>query len=532
MNLTRTALATPLGRAMVGLVALAAVMLSPVAQAFSLEDVTRLARERAHQAYEAPASNLPPVFRQMQFGDYIKIRPKADRFTWRDLDTPFRLAFYHQGMQFDAPVRIHEIVDGEVRDLGYDPADFDFGDLTFDADSTRHLGYAGFRVLFPINRDDKHDEIMSVLGASYFRVIGQDQIYGLSGRGLAIETALPEPEEFPDFREFWIERPEPGERFLVFYALLDSPRATGAFKITLHPGRDAVLDVESRIFLRAPVRKLGIAPLTSMFLYGPHQPAAAPNFRPAIHDSNGLAIHTGDGEWLWRPLHNPPHLNVTRFPLENPKGFGLLQRGHAFARYQDLEDRYDLRPSAWIEPRGQWGKGVVELVEIPTPDETNDNIVAFWSPERMPALREMQTYDYRVHWTLNEPALLPPRLAYVDQVMRSTGEVRQANLIRQPDGSVSLLADFTGPGLAALPDGVTPTLALQLDGPAKIIEQQMQRHPALPGWRAVVRLQVADTTQPVTVRAHLTHVGKALSETWNHQLPADILTSHPGGVRE
>src|SRR5690606_3413126 len=227
------------------------------------------------------------------------------------------------------------------------------------------LGYAGFRILFPVNRPDVHDEVMSLLGASYFRVIGKGQVYGLSGRGLAIDSGLPQPEEFPEFREFWIERPERGEKHMVVYALMDSPRATGAFKLTLAPDQElgAVLDVESRVFLRENVEKLGIAPLTSMFLFGPNQPLKTGNFRPAIHDSNGLAIHTGEDEWIWRPLNNPDEVTVNTYQVENPKGFGLLQRGHAFHQYEDLIDRYDIRPSAWIEPKGEWGPGQVELIE-------------------------------------------------------------------------------------------------------------------------------------------------------------------------
>lgn len=504
--------------------------LPSVVQAFGLEEVTAQARELARQPYQAPESNLPAEFRNMLFGDYIRIRPRPDRFTWREHDTPFKLAFYHQGMQFDSPVRINEIVDGEIQELRYNPADFDFDGLEIDPASTADLGYAGFRIIYPVNRPDKEDELMSVLGASYFRVIGEGQVYGLSGRGLAIETALPEPEEFPDFREFWIERPGAGARELVFYALMDSPRVTGAYKFTLRPGTDTVLDVESRVFLRAPVRKLGIAPLTSMFLYSPHQAPAASNFRPAIHDSNGLAMADAQNQWTWRPLHNPPHLTVSRFPMSNPRGFGLLQRGHDFWRFQDLEDRYDLRPSAWIEPRGSWGKGYVELVEIPAPDETNDNMVAFWSPERMPAVGEMQTWDYRIHWTLDEAALRQTDLAWVNQTMRGAGEVRQANLIRQTDGSISLFADFEGPALQQLPAGTTPEVDLQIQGPARLLDQVLIANPELRGWRLALRLQVDDPTQAIEIQAKLKQGGKPLSETWLHQLPRDVLTSRPGGA--
>ncbi|MCX5926961.1 MAG: glucan biosynthesis protein, partial [Cyanobium sp. LacPavin_0920_WC12_MAG_63_22] len=218
------------------------------------------------------------------------------------------------------------------------------------------------------------------LTCSCSEMAAKGHVYGLSARGMAIDTALPSGEEFPRFREFWIQQPKPGDKHLVIFALLDSPRATGAYRLTLRPGSDTIVDVKAQMFLRDKVGKLGIAPLTSMFLFGANQPSKVLNYRRELHDSSGLSIHAGNGEWIWRPLNNPKHLAVSNFSVENPRGFGLLQRGRDFSHYEDLDDRYDKRPSAWIEPKGDWGKGTVDLVEIPTADETNDNIVAFWNP--------------------------------------------------------------------------------------------------------------------------------------------------------
>jgi len=327
-------------------------------------------------------------------------------------------------------------------------------------------------------------------------------------------------EEFPRFREFWIERPKPQDRFLVIYALMDSPRATGAYRFVLRPGEDAVLDVESRVFLRGHINKLGVAPLTSMFLYGPNQGVRGNNFRPALHDSNGLAIHTGAGEWLWRPLNNPPLLSVSAFQATDPKGFGLLQRGHEFQRYEDLADRYDLRPSAWIEPRGNWGPGTVQLVEIPTPDETNDNIVAFWTPDVLPPEGQPMRHDYRIHWTMNEPALLDKEVGWVRQTLRTDGEIRQANLIRHLDGSTALIVDFEGPVLARLAADAAVGAEVSVDDNAELIENVLQRHPAIQGWRLMLRVKVKDPTKPVEMRAALVEGKRALTETWSYQLPA------------
>ena len=471
--------------------------------AFSLDDVSAKAKELAGQKYEAPRSNLPNEFREMKFADYQKIRFRNEKAEWADQNTPFKLSFYHQGMHFDTPVKINEVTADSVQEIKYDPNRFDFGDVKFDPKATEQLGYAGFRVLYPINKADKQDEIMTMLGASYFRVVGKGQAYGLSARGMAIDTALPSGEEFPRFTEFWIERPKPGEKQLVIFALLDSPRATGAYRLTLRPGTDTIVDVKSQMFLRDKVSKLGIAPLTSMYLFGANQPSKVLNYRRELHDSSGLSIHAGNGEWIWRPLNNPKHLSVSNFAVENPRGFGLLQRGRDFSHYEDLDDNYDKRPSAWIEPEGDWGKGSVDLVEIPTADETNDNIVAFWSPAELPKVGEPLDVSYRLHWTMDEKDLHPADSAWVKQTLRSTGDVKQSNLIRQPDGSVAYLVDFEGPSLKNLPPDAPVRSQVSVGDNAEIVENSVRYNEHTKGWRLTLRMKIRDAGKPTEMRAAL-----------------------------
>ena len=494
--------------------------------AFSLDDVTARARKLADQPYAAPVSNLPPVFAKMQFADYIKIQPKMDQVEWKGDATPFKLGFYHQGMHFSTPVRISEVVGNRVQEIRYEPGRFDFGDLKLDKEATNKLGYAGFRVMYPVNRPDKLDEVMSVLGASYFRVIGKGQVYGLSARGLAINTGLSEPEEFPAFREFWIERPKPQDKQLVFYALLDSPSATGAYRFELNPNDNAVLKVQARVFMRGPVKKLGIAPLTSMFLFGPNQMRDANNFRPALHDSNGLSIHTGDNEWIWRPLNNPKYVALSMFQVNNPRGFGLMQRGREFSAYEDLKDRYDLRPSAWIEPQGDWGRGKVELVEIPTPDETNDNIVSFWTPDQLPPKGTPIKTDYTIRWTMDERGTVTKDLAWVKQTLRTAGEITQANLIRHLDGSLGFVVDFEGGALPSLsPNAVQASFSVGDN--AEVIENVLQPNPVTKGYRVTLRIKVKDPNKVVELREALVSNGKPLSETWSYQIPPGTAHSTP-----
>ncbi|MBT0723370.1 glucan biosynthesis protein G [Rosenbergiella sp. S61] len=489
--------------------------------AFSIDDVAKQAKSLAKKSYQAPNSNLPSQLRELKYADYQQIQFKHDKAYWSKLHTPFKLEFYHEGMYFDQPVKINEVTASTVHEINYDPSYFDFGKVPHDADSLKNLGFAGFKVLYPLNSRKKEDEISSFLGASYFRVIGAGQTYGLSARGLAIDTAVPAGEEFPRFKEFWIERPTSNAKQLTIYALLDSPRATGAYRFIIHPGKESTVDVQSRVYLRDNVTKLGIAPLTSMYLFGANQPSPVINYRNELHDSDGLSIHNGNGEWIWRPINNPRRLGVSTYQVENLKGFGLLQRNRDFSHYQDLDDRYDKRPSGWVEPIGQWGKGHIELVEIPTNDETNDNIVAFWSPEKLPQAGKEMKFDYRLHFTRDESALHDNNIAWVQDTLRSTGDVKQSNLVRQPDGSIAFLVDFVGKNLSKLSSDakIAPQVSIGKNG--EIVEQNVRYNPVTKGWRLTLRLRVKDPKQVTEMRAALTSNEKSLTETWSYQLPAN-----------
>ncbi|WP_416362361.1 glucans biosynthesis protein MdoG [Nitrosomonas sp.] len=498
------------------------ILYTSSAWAFTIDDVAKQAQLLAGKSYETPKSNLPSVFRDMKYADYQQIQFNHDKAYWSSLKTPFKLEFYHQGMYFDTPVEINEVTATSVHKIKYSSDYFNFGDVQHDKDTVKELGFAGFKVLYPINSKNKNDEILSMLGASYFRVIGAGQVYGLSARGLAIDTALPSGEEFPRFREFWIERPKPADKRLTIYALLDSPRATGAYRfVMILMGRDIVIDVQSKIYLRDKIGKLGVAPLTSMFLFGSNQPSPATNFRPELHDSNGLAIHTGNGEWIWRPLSNPKYLAISSFFMENPQGFGLLQRGRQFLRFEDLDDRYDLRPSAWITPKGEWGKGRVELVEIPTNDETNDNIVAFWTPDQLPEIGQEMNFKYAITFSRDEDKLHTPDNAYVVQTLRSTGDVKQSNLIRRPDGTIAFVVDFTGTEMKKLPQDTPVAAQASIDDNGEIVESSVRYNPVIKGWRLMLRVKVKDVKKITEMRAALISGDQMLSETWSYQLPAD-----------
>lgn len=483
------------------------------ARAFDFNDVASRARELASTPYKRPAA-LPKELQSLDYDRYRDIRYKPERFLWRGSNLPFELAFFHQGLFFDQPVRIHETTGNGVREIDFDPDAFDYGANKFDPAKLRGqgLGFAGFRVHYPVNTPKYKDEVLVFLGASYFRALGKGQSFGASARGLALDTAAPTGEEFPRFVEFWIERPEPSANALVVYALLDSRRLAGAYRFVLRPGVDTVLDVKARLYMRENVAKLGLAPLTSMFFFGENQRPSYEDYRPEVHDSDGLAIHSGTGEWIWRPLVNPRRLLVTSFTMTNPRGFGLMQRDRDYLHYEDTEVRHELRPSVWVEPRGDWGAGRVELVQIPSPDETNDNIVAYWVPEDAPLLRAPYDFEYRLLWQ-KEAEVRPPQ-AWVTQTRRGRG------YLRKPDGSVSFVVDWEGPALKQLAANAKVEAVVSADANGQILELNSWRNEVTGGWRMTVRLKRGDDAKPLELRGYLRSGGKAISETWSYLLPA------------
>jgi glucans biosynthesis protein len=476
--------------------------------------VARLARERAQAAYQPPAASLPAELQALDYDGYRDIRFRPARSLWRERQLPFEAQFFHRGLYQRDAVRLHEITPQGVRPLGYDSGDYDFGHNALQPRGWGDLGHAGFRLHYPLNGAQYKDELLVFLGASYFRALGAGQQYGLSARGLAIDTAGGSGEEFPRFTQFWLERPAADARTLKFYALLESPRATGAYRFEVVPGNETVVRVQARVFLRAggrPVATLGIAPLTSMFFSGENQPRPG-DFRPEVHDSDGLMVASGDGEWLWRPLQNPRQPLTTSFAVKQLRGFGLMQRDRAFASYEDTEARYERRPSAWIRPLSDWGPGRVELMQLPTPDETHDNIVAYWVPARLPAAGEPLDLSYEIAWQ-GEAQAQPPG-SRVLQSRVGMGYTRLTPLERS--GQLQYVLDFAGPALDALPPDAKVQAVVSADANGRVLEQIAYPHPAGKRWRLTLRVQRLDPRRPVELRAFLQQDRHVLSETWTH----------------
>lgn len=470
------------------------------------------ARNLAAKPYRNPEGHLPASLQSLSWDDYQALRFDRDQALWADKgsDSPFRVELFHLGLYFQAPVQVYLLEENQARQLAYDPALFDYGESGVDPQELpEDLGFAGFR--YHLDTDWARD-VFAFLGASYFRAVGHEMQYGMSARGLAVDTALPSGEEFPMFTHFWLQKPQPGQPTATIYALLDSPRVTGAYRFDITPGASLHMRVDVALYPRASIERLGIAPLTSMYMVGENDRRADWDWRPEIHDSDGLLLHTGTGQWIWRPLTNPRHLRFNAYADTNPRGFGLLQRDQAFDHYQDDGVFYERRPGVWVQPRGDWGEGSVQLVEIPTLDETFDNIVAFWNPAEPIQPGQEYLFSYDLHW--GSERILPQALGRVEQTLTGLGGVVGQ---KRRYYSKRFVIDFSGDVFDMLGEDVTVEPVIEASrGEVEIVSARPLH--ALAGYRARFDVVPPDgSTDPINLSVHLVVEGRRLTETWQYQ---------------
>ena len=470
----------------------------------SFQTLRERARGLASRSYQPATAKLPDELRHLNYNDYEAIRFRPEQGPWQNEHLDFTLQFFHPGFLYQDPVVIHLVEEGRVRDFEFSQKQFDYGRVHFPQPLPTGLHFAGLRVLYPLNHPNKQDEVASFIGASYFRILGARQRYGASMRGLAIDTAEPAGEEFPRFTEFWVEKPAVHATFLQVFALLDSPSVAGAYWFVIKPGDTTIVQEEASLFPRKEIKKLGLATLTSMFLSGENRTRFIPDFRPEVHDSDGLLVRTGDSGWLWRPLVNPQKSHcVSRFEAAQPIGFGLLQRDRDPRDYQDLSAHYELRPSFWVQPTLNTGTGAVELVEIPTPNEFHDNVVAYWVPGQkiVPA--------QEVHWACTLSSFLSgPEQSGLLTV--------QATRISPPHDQMPprFVIDFTGDplGSSATPTGVEAKVQASR---GEINNLVVQQNDITGGWRVFFDL-IGDAGEETDLRAFLLNANshRTVSETW------------------
>jgi glucans biosynthesis protein len=491
------------------LLVVAVAGLSHVAVAFDLKNVTDKAQQLAKEAYHEPKQQVPDWLLNITYDQWRDMRFRPDQALWHDRKVPFQVQFFHPGLYYNRIVAINVVDAKGVRPVAFSPSQFDYGKSDFASRVPQDLGYAGFRVHTRIKTPSYFDEVIVFLGASYFRAVGKQQVFGLSARGLAIDTALPSGEEFPYFKEYWLVTPTARAKDMTVYALLDSPSVAGAYRFVIQPGEQTSVSAVARLFFRREVKELGIAPLTSMFFHGEGSVRQFEDFRPEVHDSDGLLLNFATGEWLWRPLSNPRTLDVSAFHMPNPKGFGLIQRDRDFDHYQDLETRADQRPSAWVVPQGNWGDGHTELVEIPTKSDTNDNIVAFWVPEQLPKAGESAVFAYTLYWYGEDPSRPPSGRVAATRRDRGTQE-----------DTYRFVVDFAGKKLEAIPADqvLRGVVSVAGDGDAaELLDQHVVKNPVTGGWRLTFVVK-PKRKEPLELRAFLDKGGDTLTETWSYVL--------------
>jgi glucans biosynthesis protein len=471
------------------------------------------ARFLAGNPYETSKDVLPAAIATLNYDQYQSLRFRTDHALWGDAGLYFRVQFFHVGRGFNQAVQLYEVKDGQAREILYDPSMFEFDKAGLDPALMRdHAGFAGFRVQFVT---DWKDDVAAFLGAAYFRAVGGDtRQYGLSARALAVDTAYPRPEEFPRFTAFWFERPAKASGTLTMYALMDSPSIAGALRFLVDPGGTMIMDIDSALYPRKAIDRLGVAPLTSMFFYGKNDRRGANDWRPEIHDSDGLQIWTGAGEWIWRPLTNPAQSHLNSYFDDNPRGFGLLQRDRNWDHYQDDGVYYDRRPSLWVEPKAVgWGKGAVQLFEIPTADETSDNIVAFWNPAEKAKAGQEMLFSYRLYWGTHMPYSSPlaQTLATRTGIGGTIGQKRQYY-------SWHFAVDFAGGELGALAKDANVEAMITTTHGSTTEHVTAHYVDEIKGYRVLFDLRPADdSNDPIDMRMYLRIDGRPLTETWTYQ---------------
>lgn len=512
---TASALAAALGLGPSAALALTGLDAAELGEAkpFSFAWLQQLAAEKSKLPYEPAKVPSPDVLADIDYDQYQRIRYKPSKSLRLEPDGRIPCQFFHLGKYATEPVLMHVVEGGTAREILYSNALFDIPEDHPARKLLAGAGFAGFRVMAP----DLKTDWFAAMGASYFRTSGPYNQYGLSARGIAIDTAMPHPEEFPRFSNYWLEGGNRGQPPLVIYGLLEGPSLTGAYRMTADRLTDARdihridMTIEAHLYARKDIERLGVAPFSSMFWYGEASRKQSADWRPEIHDSDGLAIWTGAGERIWRPVSNPPRVMTSSFIDKDTQGFGLLQRDRDFVHYLDDGVFYERRPSVWVQPLDKWGEGAVQLVEIPTDDETFDNIVAYWTPAQQMKAGEARTFRYNLSWLDDIP--------FPEAVGRSVGTWtgmggRPGH--KRPDGVRKFAIDFQGNAFEGLgrEDGVELVVTASRGEVSNVynhpVVDQRQR------WRAFFDIK-ADGSEPVDLRAFLRRNGEALSETWIFQ---------------
>ncbi len=472
-------------------------------------DLEAYASQLAQKPHVPPQGKLDPFFEALDYDGHRKIQSKPGNALYKGSGGGFEVEFFHPGWMFKKTVVFNSIEDGRAAALPFDQGRFVYGELKVPENVVAPLGYSGFRVIAMELEKNRRMEFLSCVGASYFRAAPQHHGWGLSARAVAINTTGGAPEEFPDFTHVWFIKPKAGEKSFKFYALLNGPSVTGAYEIETTPGETTLITVNGSVFLRRVVNQLGIAPFSSMFWFGENTHPRALDFRPEVHDSDGLLIEQNFGPVIWRPLDNSMELRQSVFNIESLKGFGLQQRDRNFGHYEDLEAKYHKRSAVWVEPIEGFGRGALHLIEIPTGEETWDNVVLMWQPDHLPTATEPLRFAYKLNWQGEH-----------EHNLAKVTSTRYGEAIATPTNPDDYLfvVDFTK---GKVPDDAaadwTPTIELTIPPDAKLLDKRVIANAESGGWRAFFKMDVPPGLKLLEMTCELSDGKQLMSERWSYQ---------------
>ncbi|HUA66791.1 MAG TPA: glucan biosynthesis protein G [Alphaproteobacteria bacterium] len=496
---------------------------APEAVVVNLDYVAKLALARAQHAFHAPDINLPGVLNatNLDYDKYREIRFIPGKALWTEDDLPFRVEFVHPGYIYNEPVRINEFTAGYTQPVPFVQDFFDYGNLKIKNEIPRNVGYGGFKIVYQLNTTNVFDDLAVFAGASYFRVLGKGQSYGMSARGLALDPGETDRnEEFPVFTDWWLGKPQKNATNLILYGILDTKSCAGAYEFNIQPGETTIVDVDAVLYFRQPnlilqngintppIKTVGMAALTSSYWFGKTTEYKPDDYRSAVHDSDGFMMEMANGERLWEPLDNPRDLRHQVFAAPHFRGFGLMQRERNFTAYQDLFTDHQDEPSVWVEPRGtNWTDGGLHLIELNGPTEDADNMVAFWSPKTVPAPLQPWRFSYTLFWTRETDRKFSP----ADKVVATRVGLSKGSDDRE------IMIDFTGPDLLKIAPTNPPVAIVNCTPNATIVADQVVWNPFEKRWRAVLKMQPPTNNTPVNLRCTLQQNKKPISETWIYQ---------------
>jgi glucans biosynthesis protein len=466
-------------------------------QRFEAGLVTELARAMARRPMGPNPTDLPDGLNGISLDAINGVRMQQPAQTWIGEQRGFVVEPLHRGSIFSNQVALFVVEDGIIRRLTFDKTRFDYGRIPVPA-TQNELGFSGFKLHFG---QDQLREAAIFQGATYFRAAARGQMFGAVARSLVLRPGEQRGEEVPYFRGFWIERPGPAATAITVHALIDSESATASLRMTIRPGDVTINDVEMTLFARVPLENVGFGGMMGNFLFAPQRRRILDDVRPAVHEVNGLQLRTGANEWLYRPLNNPEQLQISAFIDVNPKGFGLVQRERDFNAFQDDEQRFELRPSLWVEPLGEWGAGAVQLLEVPTDSEVNDNIIAHWRPRQALPAGSETTISYRQFWCWQPPEA--PPVAIVRSVRQGRGGQGRRR---------RFFVDFSGEALADPNLAANVRISLSAT-PGQIVVARLWPYPERRTMRVAFELDPGAETAS-EMRLLLEANGKPITETW------------------